>query len=323
MQFKKIIAFGKGSHIISLPKRWVERNKLMKGDLLVMEDLGHALSLSVRRYSPEEKTTEKRINIDKRSIEAINSEIVTEYLNNTHTMIFVGKEINDKSKDIKKIIMNLAGLEILEQTSTRMVAIDLINPIDISIPNLIRRIDTIIRGMMSDSMQILDGKNTYDSIMERDSDINRLYFLGCRIIRLASKTPSLQKEFGLDVWELYNLKSLLRYLEELADKQKRIARYLSRINFDRGSSSIIKDIYKGLSKHYIECMTAYYKNDKAAALSFEIGNKTRSSQAFSLIKHIPERPKQENPQYITRIIENMEGTKDCIKNIWRAELERD
>ena len=37
MDFRRIIAFGKSSHVVSLPKSWLNENKLKKGDLVYLE----------------------------------------------------------------------------------------------------------------------------------------------------------------------------------------------------------------------------------------------------------------------------------------------
>ena len=43
---RKLISFGKGSYIISMPKGWIEKNNLKKGDLISVNDGGFELTLS-------------------------------------------------------------------------------------------------------------------------------------------------------------------------------------------------------------------------------------------------------------------------------------
>ena len=42
---RKLISFGKGSYIISMPKSWIEKNNLKKGDLISVSDDGFELVL--------------------------------------------------------------------------------------------------------------------------------------------------------------------------------------------------------------------------------------------------------------------------------------
>jgi phosphate uptake regulator len=34
VEFRRLIGFGKSSFVVSLPKNWIEKNKLVKGDLV-------------------------------------------------------------------------------------------------------------------------------------------------------------------------------------------------------------------------------------------------------------------------------------------------
>ena len=38
MEFRKLMAFGNSSFVVSVPKAWVEKNRLKKGDVLVVDE---------------------------------------------------------------------------------------------------------------------------------------------------------------------------------------------------------------------------------------------------------------------------------------------
>ena len=42
---RKLIGFGKNSYVVSLPKQWVEKNKLNKGDLISIDENKEGLLL--------------------------------------------------------------------------------------------------------------------------------------------------------------------------------------------------------------------------------------------------------------------------------------
>ena len=46
MDYRKLIAFGKNSFVISVPKQWIKQNKLNKGDLIYLDESGPNLILS-------------------------------------------------------------------------------------------------------------------------------------------------------------------------------------------------------------------------------------------------------------------------------------
>ena len=48
MEFRKLIRFGKNSYVISIPKPWVEKNKLKKGDTIYINENLDGLQINVR-----------------------------------------------------------------------------------------------------------------------------------------------------------------------------------------------------------------------------------------------------------------------------------
>jgi len=175
---RKLISFGKGSYILSMPKSWIQKNNLKKGDLISVSDDGFELILKAGQE--ETKPELKEINIDAKgkNIELLKAEIVSSYLNGYDVISILLESNSKEAPKIRDIIRNLSGLEIMEQTSTRIVAKNLISINEISIKTIIRRIDIITRAMMEDSILCCRAHSAYESIRNRDDDINRLYYLG-------------------------------------------------------------------------------------------------------------------------------------------------
>ncbi|MBI2138155.1 AbrB/MazE/SpoVT family DNA-binding domain-containing protein, partial [Candidatus Woesearchaeota archaeon] len=130
---RKVISFGKNSHIITLPKEWVVKNKVSQGDVVSLKDNGDGLIVQAHLQpvkSPEKYLT---INVDGKGLKKIKAEIFSAYLCNASTMEIIGNGLSTLAEEIKGIIHSLAGLEVLEQTSTKLVAKDLINVQEISL----------------------------------------------------------------------------------------------------------------------------------------------------------------------------------------------
>ena len=53
MEFRKLIAFGKTSFVMSIPKAWVVKNNLKKGDLLSLEEDKDHLIISMNKNNPQ------------------------------------------------------------------------------------------------------------------------------------------------------------------------------------------------------------------------------------------------------------------------------
>src|SRR3989344_3988448 len=133
IDFRKLISFGKGSYILSMPKTWIAKNNLKKGDLISLNDDGFELVLSASRQ--DEKLEAKEIDIDAKGkdLELLKTEIVSSYLNGYDTISIMFENNNKDVTRIKDVLRNLSGMEIMKQTSTRIVARNLINLNEISI----------------------------------------------------------------------------------------------------------------------------------------------------------------------------------------------
>ncbi|MBI3035140.1 phosphate uptake regulator PhoU [Candidatus Woesearchaeota archaeon] len=324
---RKLISFGKGSYIISMPKSWVDKNNLKKGDLISVSDDGFELILSANQQ--EEKPDAREIEIDAigKKLELLKAEIVSSYLNGYDTINIVFEQNNREVPKIKDIIRNLSGLEIMEQTSTRIMAKNLININEISISNIIRRMDIITRAMMEDSIFCYRGQCNYDSIHNRDIDVNRLYFLGCRVIKNAMKNPRIAKSLGTEPWSLHSDTLIILRLEKIADRQKRIARYLCTANLDRETLAELDKAHTDISESYNEIMKAYYSRDKEIAFQIEVTNKERTAACSKILERYTQmhgmsknKAANSNLVAVAKIIENLKATAAEIRNQARTVL---
>lgn len=327
---RKLISFGKGSYILSMPKSWIEKNNLKKGDLISVSDDGFELVLSASQQ--EEKPDSREISIDARGkeLEFLKAEIVSSYLNGYNTINIALDNSNKEIPKIKDIMRNLSGLEIMEQTSTRIVAKNLININDISeisIKNIVRRMDIITRAMMEDSILCSRGQCDYDSICHRDADVNRLYFLGYRAIKNAMKNPRIAKSLGTEPWQLHSDTLMILRLEKIADRQKRISRYICTANLDRAALAELGRIYTDIGEAYSSVMKSYYTQDKQTAFQIEVTNKSRTSLCDKFLERYTHshgssknRSQDSTLVAVSKIVENLKATAAEIRNLARTVL---
>ncbi|MBS3105119.1 phosphate uptake regulator PhoU [Candidatus Woesearchaeota archaeon] len=324
---RKLISFGKGSFILSMPKSWVEKNNLKKGDLISVNDDGFELTLSANQQ--EKKPGFKDIDIDSRNkdIEMLKAEIASSYLNGYDTINILFDSNSKEAPKIKDVIRNLSGLEIMEQTSTRIVAKNLININDISISNIIRRMDIITRAMMEDAILCCRGNCNYESIHNRDFDVNRLYFLGYRVIKNAIMNPRIAKSLGIGPWQLHSDELMILSIEKIADRQKRIARYICAASLDRSTLAEIDRIHTDIAESYNGVMKSYYNKDKQIAFNAEVTNKDRTAACSKFLEkytntHVNLKNKGtiSNLVAVAKIIENLKATAVEIRNVARTVL---
>jgi phosphate uptake regulator len=323
--------FGKGSYILSLPKDWIIKNKLKKGSVLSIDANTTSLLISTNLVEQETVKRTNTISADNKNIHEIETEIITSYLTGYDAIEIISKKMNDIDTKIKEIIMNLAGLEILEHTHTRLVARYLMDTREISLDSLIRRMDNITRSLIIDAINCIDGELNYISVKQRDMDVNRLHFLIIRTVRESIESPKLSKS-GSNVWQLFTNLIVGEKLEKIADRQKRIARCLQRLKLSEEFAKELRKAYENIQNSYIEVMTAYYKGDKKAALNIELSNRERVlacdhflgediKKEYELAKQCNSHdltPHINEHMIITEIVSNLKAMATSVKAIARA-----
>ena len=330
MEFRKLIGFGKGSFIVSIPKKWVFENNLKKGDTVSIDENSNELVISTKFN--DEKKEQKTITIDAKNKDSdiLKSEIISSYLN-TYDTIEILKDSNTNGQSIKEILRNLTGMEIIEQTSTRIVAKDLINVREVSVQNIVKRMDMTIRGMIDDSIKCIDEPDNYWSINERDSDVNRLYYLACRSVKAAMKNPHIMKAYNMDAWSLYNILYVVGRLEKIADRQKRIARNLAAIKLNKNALNELKGLYSEINNAYLETMKIFYTNNKENAHKIHISTKNlivSCNQFLEKYSHYCSFKQKADVKEMhcvsnSNITENLKATATSIKYIARSVLDRE
>ena len=267
MDYRKLISFGKSSYVVSLPKSWVKQNKLQKGDLLYFNEQDHDLLLSIHNEAKEKKEKEITIPIDGKSIRRVQREIISAYIKDYKSITLIGEELKDKAKEIQATIQNLMALEVMEQTSRRIVAQDFLDMNTISIFNLLRKIDVIIRAMIEDCETMFTEDN-YENIYHRDNDVNRLSFLIFRVIEFGLNNPSfMYKKHNLTSQNLLNLWWFIFNLETVGDEVKRIARYMLQVKLDQKQQERFLKILGEAKNGYLKMMKSFHSNDENLAHS--------------------------------------------------------
>ncbi len=266
MEYRKLISFGKSSFVVSLPKPWIGQNKLKKGDLIYMEESGQNLMLSKSTVKDGEEEKTKVINIDGKSSLLIMREVNSAYILNYRTIILKGKEIKDKVKEIQQIFQNLIALEIMEQTSNSVVAKDFLNMEQVSIEELIRKMDIIARTMLNETISSIS-KDNYENINERDKDVNRLYFLLYRaVLYNLEHLSNAMKKYKLGPTELLNQQFVGFYIEGIADEARRTARFARMIKGNAKEKNVLISFLGKVEQHYTDVMKTYYDKDIELAL---------------------------------------------------------
>jgi len=266
MEYRKLISFGKNSFVVSLPKSWIRQNKLVKGDLIYIDDNGSNLTLSKKESTQEPLEKTKIIHTDKKSIHLIKREVNSAYVLNYRTIILKGDNLRSNIKQLQEVFQNLIALEIMEQGPDTLIAKDFLNMDKASVVELIKKMDIIARAMFKEACSNFTNEN-YENINERDLDVNRLYHLLYRSVlyNLDNPLKSL-KNFKLNAIDLVNHLFSGYFIEGVADEVRRTMRYACLTKMSPKEEKILAGMMMRLYSYYLDSMKAIYNRDISLAL---------------------------------------------------------
>jgi len=263
MHIRRIVKAGQTSHTVSLPKDWLDKNKLKKGDTLyINERSDNALLITLDASS--ERTNEKKeivINIDKKELSTIQREITSAYINNYSSINLVGDSIASKTQDLRKILHDFVALEIAEQSSKHILAQNLLNHKEVPVDKTIKRMDMILRSMIQDISQNNENSEVMQTINFRDFDINKIYFLISRLLKTALNNSSMAQDFKLNNSQIVDNWFLCSNIEGISDCCKNICS----LKLKKDEINSLKKTFSKVEEIYTEVMKSYYNKDKSLA----------------------------------------------------------
>ncbi len=262
MSYRKIIGFGDSSYVVSLPKDWVVKNGLKKGDsIVVIEEEGSVrISPTIINQSNNRKNITLEFDGDLRKLK---SQLIHYYIDSYHTINIVGKDLLPHMKEIGKIVDRLIALEIVQSGSKKVVLQDFLNIHDFSVYDTIRRMDRIVLSMTDDVKNYLLGKHldVTNDLQSKELDITRLNNLIFKILKRSFNTGD-KNILKLDYNDIFYYWEMNLFIEKIGDQLKLIPKSIN--------PPIDENYFKLFEKAmdtYAGAMTANFAGDINAAVN--------------------------------------------------------
>jgi phosphate uptake regulator len=281
MEYRKLIKFGTNSIIISLPKNWVSKNRLKKGDSVVLDENSHN-ELLISPHSTKKKIEHRELTIDitNKELPRLEKELISAYINNYAVIKIIGAGLKQKSQALRDMIHNLMALEIMEQTSTSITTKDFLDLENVSLENLLRKMDNVLRSMMAD-LKLIAKEDLAEHIYQRDNDINRLYFLATRTKRFIAANPIIMKEMQLTTPQLFIIWNAIYHIERIGDRVKEISQLLTKMKNKKKLNQLLST-FAEVERFYLKTMKAHYTNDITLAYDMSGKNKAYTEKMRNL-----------------------------------------
>ncbi len=242
---RKIQQTPTGTFFVCLPRDWANESGLKKGvevNLEVTSD-GKLLVDPKNAAEPEPKVATLGVG------PFLGREIVGRYLLGYDTINIEAKERIDANarKIVKSTASSLAGLEIVEETICK-ISLQSISqqPFGFLPEKILQRNHGLVAGMIRDVTNsfINSDSELAKSVISRDNESNRLYFLLVRTLRTIIQNPRLSDKLGITPIECLDYRLAASLIEGIGDACVQFASNTIALNGIKLSGEIRKLLFE-------------------------------------------------------------------------------
>lgn len=232
------------SMLISLPSEWIKNNNLKKGNMVMIEvNRNNSISLYPSDIDTEDM---KEVNIPhpQLSMDSLTNQIYGAYLLGYNVIRIKGKsQISFDDRELIKLAMRkLVGLEIVDENGSNIISQFLLDANTLDAEKILRRMSSIVAGMYKDTLIGIQKKEngSEKSIISRDDEVDRQYFLLVRLIRSAMMDQKLASKLNLSNIDILDYRIAANHLESAGDYITDFATALPIITHDNLIEEIIQ-----------------------------------------------------------------------------------
>ncbi|MHA1964400.1 MAG: PhoU domain-containing protein [Candidatus Thorarchaeota archaeon] len=301
------------SFLIILPKDWVVRQKLSKGDPVVVAEREDGCLIVDPRLpkAGERRTTTAQIE------QNLRWEITSRYLLGFDEIRIVSKEpiTNNQRDDLKRIIKRFVALEVTEEDDHQIVVRCLVDPATLPVSTAMRRMHLIASRMINDSLvAYFDGaKDVADEVVQRDEEVDRLFFLIVRQLRSAIQYPRMSEMMNLTPVEALDFRLAVHQIERIADLAVDIAQKVEE-PIDASLRKKIEPIVEKVSEMFSDAVNNLFKFNPKKVKSVIESEKELISEAGKLRQHIVATPNGQ-PQTQVLVVDSLLRMGEAAKDI--------
>ena len=300
MEPRKLIRLGNSSFAIALPKDWIEKSGLNKGDEVYVERNSNGEIIISTKFK---KAEDKKIDIHSDKEDALKKNFHAAYTKGYNIVSFKGEGLN--SKFLKGLLSDYLSFEIVEAKEKEIITKDFFDINEAKFENFVKRMDNDIREIFTILIESIKNDKlnpkAVKEIHEIDKSINKFYFLCSRIFVKGIDNPTILNILKMNGNQLFNNWWMTLNLESLGDGLKYTANWISKLN--PANKGEIYNVLLKLQANYIKSVEAFIKNDNKKAM--EVIHET---------KQIAEDIDGLEPEKISRITNALEMVR---KNIYQ------
>jgi phosphate uptake regulator len=212
-----------GTFFVCLPRDWAKENGLQKGSLINLELTSDGKLLVDSKYDAEQQPKVASLSVGP----FLGREIIGRYLLGYDVIrIEANDRIDAKVRNLVKTTANsLAGLMIVEETTSMIMLQCLMQQPFTSPEKILRRNHSSAAGMTQDVVHsfVVGDVELAKNVIERDVENNKFYFLLVRILRTILQNPRLSEKVKITPIECLDYRLAASLIEGVGDACVQIA----------------------------------------------------------------------------------------------------
>ena len=259
------------SILVSLPKEWIDANKLDKSSQVEIETLQNNLSITTQQSIKPTKEVEIPYPLSKE--DSVVANITGAYLLGYDLIRIKGKSaisIKDR-ENIRASMRSLVAIEIIDEDAKTITAQFLLDESSVNPQKILKRMSSIAQGMFIDVLGMLQNPDQLASVADRDSEINRQYFLLVRLIRSAIVDKRLATIFNLGDMDILDYRLAANIIENAGDTivsiTDAIAKSTAFKTMAKSNFNLIYDVARDIEEIQTKSIDAFVSNDRNLAIT--------------------------------------------------------
>jgi len=255
--------------LVSLPKEWIDANNLDKTNQVEIET--NQNNLSIRTQLSKRPSKEIEISYPLPKGESIVPTITGAYLLGFDIIRIVSKSpisFSDR-ESVRGSMRRLVGMEIIDEDATNISVQFLLDETSVNPQNILKRMSSITLGMFSDVVSSLEtgDKTNLETIVNRDAEINRQYFLLVRLIRSTIMDTRLAGVYNLENIDILDYRIAANTLEIAGDTVVELSESLIKSNLSKTELKKLYGFAKDIEEIQIKSIDSFISNDRSLAIN--------------------------------------------------------
>ncbi|MEM0369516.1 MAG: phosphate uptake regulator PhoU [Pyrobaculum sp.] len=228
-EVRRVQLTGGATLIVSLPKDWAKRISLSPGDEVMVVTQPDDTLVVIPKKLGRKAGVVAELTINKRvSVQEIEKLFMTLYIGGAETIVvkFSHSSMHLR-REIKDFIRRrVVDMEIVEEASDKLVVQSMVSATELAVIDIAGKMLRLVGNMLNDLTIGLekDDANLLRDVIERDDEVDRLYWLIERQLKRAAMSRYIMLELKIDdPRDLVEFVIIAKSIERMADHICRIA----------------------------------------------------------------------------------------------------